>query len=206
MQCRYCLATDPENDLIDPCKCQGSLKFVHQKCLFEWVQKSNKTLALCSINNPINPIYEDGISMPVYTLDCEICKSEIKCYHIYQNTLANSLINTLKLSFSDYKNYPLLLLHFISLYYIMNEVQFVIYYLCQLVYKPFKTKMLMKFANETWLFIAVLWFTNDILKFYSNIYWEQRGVLIKFVSNKSEGVEKECLNGISKDDLISAMS
>ena len=179
MQCRYCLCTDPESELINPCKCQGSLKYVHQKCLFDWVQKSNKTIS--SIDSPIQ---DEEYAFPLYTINCELCKSEMKCYQIYQNTLTYSLFNTFKLSFMDYKNYPLLLLHAFAIYYVMNEIQFVIYYLIQLVYKPSKTKLLMKFFNETWFFMAVLWFANDILKFYSNIYWEQRGFLMKFISNE----------------------
>ena len=202
MQCRYCFSSDPENDLIDPCNCQGSMKFVHQKCLLEWVQKSNKTLALDS-QKP-----EQALAFPLYSFCCELCKSEMKGYHIYQNTLAYSILNTFKLSFMDYKNYPLMLLHVLAIYYIMNEVQFVLYYLIQLVYKPFKTKLLMKFANETWFFMAVLWFTNDILKFYSNIYWEQRGVLMKFLSKTSQEnmefdkQEKEIKNMIAINDKI----
>jgi hypothetical protein len=184
MQCRYCYSSDPENDLIDPCNCQGSVKFVHQKCLDEWVHKSNKAIAIDPQKS------EHGLTFPLFSICCELCNSEMRCYQVYQNTLVSSLYNTFKLSFMDYKNYPLLILHALSIYYIMNEVQFVFYYLIQLVYKPSKTKLLMKFLNETWFFMAVLWFTNDILKFYSNIYWEQRRVLMKFLSkNCTENIE-----------------
>ena len=37
-QCRICLETDaPEDDpLIAPCRCAGSMQWVHRKCLDEW--------------------------------------------------------------------------------------------------------------------------------------------------------------------------
>ena len=37
-RCRYCLETDNDNTnpLIVPCKCDGSLKYVHRKCLDKW--------------------------------------------------------------------------------------------------------------------------------------------------------------------------
>jgi E3 ubiquitin-protein ligase DOA10 len=37
--CRICLGEDsePENLLISPCKCSGTMKFIHVKCLQEWL-------------------------------------------------------------------------------------------------------------------------------------------------------------------------
>lgn len=37
--CRICLedSEEDENPLISPCKCDGSMKFIHLKCLREWL-------------------------------------------------------------------------------------------------------------------------------------------------------------------------
>ena len=35
-QCRFCLEDADEDQLIAPCNCDGSHKFVHQECLAEW--------------------------------------------------------------------------------------------------------------------------------------------------------------------------
>lgn len=35
-QCRICLSTDDEEDLISPCLCAGSVRWVHRRCLDEW--------------------------------------------------------------------------------------------------------------------------------------------------------------------------
>ena len=35
-QCRFCLEDADEDQLIAPCNCDGSHKFVHQECLREW--------------------------------------------------------------------------------------------------------------------------------------------------------------------------
>ncbi|KAG8463818.1 hypothetical protein KFE25_004091 [Diacronema lutheri] len=35
-QCRICLSTDAEVDLISPCLCAGSVRWVHRGCLDEW--------------------------------------------------------------------------------------------------------------------------------------------------------------------------
>ena len=34
--CRFCLESDNEEDLIVPCRCSGTMKFVHRYCLQEW--------------------------------------------------------------------------------------------------------------------------------------------------------------------------
>jgi E3 ubiquitin-protein ligase DOA10 len=36
--CRICLdeSDTPENPFISPCKCDGSMKFIHLTCLQEW--------------------------------------------------------------------------------------------------------------------------------------------------------------------------
>jgi len=34
--CRYCLDSNEQHDFIIPCKCKGSIKYVHRKCLDEW--------------------------------------------------------------------------------------------------------------------------------------------------------------------------
>jgi len=34
--CRFCLESNNEEDLIVPCRCSGSMKFVHRYCLQEW--------------------------------------------------------------------------------------------------------------------------------------------------------------------------
>ncbi|KAF5179027.1 E3 ubiquitin-protein ligase march6, partial [Thalictrum thalictroides] len=40
--CRICRNTgDAENPLRYPCACSGSIKFVHQDCLLQWLNHSN---------------------------------------------------------------------------------------------------------------------------------------------------------------------
>ena len=54
--CRICYEKDKKNDLlIIPCKCEGTIKYVHQSCIKKWIINSNNYL-----DNP----------------SCEICKSK----------------------------------------------------------------------------------------------------------------------------------
>lgn len=47
--CRVCRAEDePDNPLYHPCKCSGSIRYVHSDCLVQWLQQSkNKKCELC---------------------------------------------------------------------------------------------------------------------------------------------------------------
>ena len=48
-QCRICL-TDikKKKNATHPCKCKGTIEFVHQTCLKTWIRKSKKlTCGIC---------------------------------------------------------------------------------------------------------------------------------------------------------------
>jgi len=49
--CRNCHDTSPENDLIAPCTCSGSVKWVHRKCLDQWraVSPNAESFYTCDI-------------------------------------------------------------------------------------------------------------------------------------------------------------
>eukprot|EP01041_Mallomonas_annulata_P006604 gene6604-13369_t len=48
--CRVCHSEgEPDRPLYHPCKCDGSIKFVHQDCLVEWVRVSRQTEPKCEL-------------------------------------------------------------------------------------------------------------------------------------------------------------
>ena len=40
--CRICLSETEQRDMISPCACSGTNKYVHRKCLNEWVTHSTR--------------------------------------------------------------------------------------------------------------------------------------------------------------------
>ena len=48
-QCRICLSTKPVDDLIAPCSCNGSVKWVHRKCLDKWRATSQEAFYTCEL-------------------------------------------------------------------------------------------------------------------------------------------------------------
>lgn len=65
--CRICLgdAQSEDNPMISPCKCAGTMKFIHIDCLQEWL----KSRLNCQ---------ESGSAVSYFwqTLDCELCKQD----------------------------------------------------------------------------------------------------------------------------------
>jgi E3 ubiquitin-protein ligase DOA10 len=58
--CRYCLTIDLPHNLISPCLCDGTSKYVHKNCLLTWLESRR--------NGAILPIYNRNL------LKCEICQ------------------------------------------------------------------------------------------------------------------------------------
>ncbi|KAI9356559.1 hypothetical protein DFJ73DRAFT_823156 [Zopfochytrium polystomum] len=60
--CRVCRSTEntPAHPLFHPCKCSGSMKFVHQDCLEEWLSHSRKRhCEICNYQFAFTPIYAE---------------------------------------------------------------------------------------------------------------------------------------------------
>ncbi|ODQ79672.1 hypothetical protein BABINDRAFT_166791 [Babjeviella inositovora NRRL Y-12698] len=50
--CRICRGEGtPEDPLFFPCKCRGSIKYIHQDCLMDWLKHANKSTQQCDICN-----------------------------------------------------------------------------------------------------------------------------------------------------------
>ena len=48
-ECRICHEPDEVHNLISPCACSGSVRYVHASCLHEWRQMSVTNLAYCNV-------------------------------------------------------------------------------------------------------------------------------------------------------------
>lgn len=79
--CRICYSEeDPLNDLdnpfVEPCKCSGSVKYVHLNCLKEWIN----TKYIVNIEKNENFLY-----FIIKPLECDICKSIFPEYIKHKN-------------------------------------------------------------------------------------------------------------------------
>jgi E3 ubiquitin-protein ligase DOA10 len=75
--CRICLdeADTEENPFITPCKCDGSMKFIHLSCLQEWLDSKRVSQKL------------DGVYSYYWEeLVCELCKEPLALNNITVNS------------------------------------------------------------------------------------------------------------------------
>ncbi|KAI8338940.1 hypothetical protein BC941DRAFT_373111 [Chlamydoabsidia padenii] len=74
--CRVCRSeSTPDHPLFHPCKCSGSIRFVHQDCLIEWLSHSRKKYCeLCEHPFTFTPIYRsdmpDRLPLGVFVKQC----------------------------------------------------------------------------------------------------------------------------------------
>lgn len=85
--CRICFEEDLHTRLIFPCKCRGTLKFVHEECLKEWIQ-----------------VKQRNTECP----ECEVCKTPFRMECWYQKVC--SLRQCLNTTVSDCAFIPFLVL------------------------------------------------------------------------------------------------
>jgi E3 ubiquitin-protein ligase DOA10 len=67
--CRICLSEEelPHHELISPCKCAGSMRFIAITCMKEWLEGKRH----CRETDEVNSYIWKG-------LECEICKTPLK--------------------------------------------------------------------------------------------------------------------------------
>ena len=86
--CRICYMEEIDkkiNPLIKPCKCSGSMKYIHYECLLHWL----KTKVLIGKN-----VYNNNGFFSIYSLDlieCELCKNHLPNYIKHKNKIYSLL-------------------------------------------------------------------------------------------------------------------
>ena len=48
--CRICYGNDDEEELLAPCKCLGTVQFIHESCLLTWLKSGATQCELCKAN------------------------------------------------------------------------------------------------------------------------------------------------------------
>ena len=70
--CRICYGeeNEEENPLVQPCNCQGSMKYIHLKCLKHWLETNTYTLC-------INREFSKTFKFKESEAKCELCKANL---------------------------------------------------------------------------------------------------------------------------------
>lgn len=81
--CRYCLDEDNEKDMISPCKCTGTTKYVHRACLEAWFEQKNNNVVIPGDFGP------DGYR-------CELCHTKYQFEYVNVATPGNLYLDVAK--------------------------------------------------------------------------------------------------------------
>ncbi|CDZ98172.1 Protein involved in mRNA turnover and stability [Phaffia rhodozyma] len=93
--CRVCRSgEEPGNALYHPCKCSGSIRYVHQDCLMTWLQSSKrKYCELCGHPFQFTKVYDPHMpsSLPPHVLFVRVLKELFSASLIVLRTIAVSV-------------------------------------------------------------------------------------------------------------------
>jgi E3 ubiquitin-protein ligase DOA10 len=167
-ECRYCLSNENTENLIIPCNCEGSLRYVHQSCLKEWIGTTRDLHK-----------FDD-----IFTIPCEICKYNIRCTRTFENNFIIALFKSISCSVMSIKNIGMFVVQVLMIYAFILQVDTIITLIMRLVAKNFKTKYLMRLVNQIPVLLICMWFLVDLFKYYRNIFYENRKPKIQFIEKE----------------------
>lgn len=164
-ECRICLEEDEIENLISPCLCRGTSKYIHEKCLNEW-----RTLSENRENETICPQCKF-----VYLLEEQNNNpGGLKCFNLFVNFCAKNIVSLVLCNF----------LFYICIYYILywlNNNNFYIYgskkdeVYDALEFKTFTVFQLSSILITTfYIFILILDFTLTVNKKLLFSYYKRK--------------------------------
>jgi|TARA_B110000858_G_scaffold67655_1_gene78565 hypothetical protein len=179
LECRICLEADTVENLFTPCKCSGTMKYIHRDCLDEWREKREDAneVDVCELckytynvtakptgcflkvaNLPVGPtmLY---INILVVILDSVLTRLDTNC--IIGNIFNK---NAVELS-AEYKSYL-----YMNIYLIAINMVIYIYILLGLLSFKYRRSYLKYWTNKVWKYIIVSYTIVAICIWYE-IFW-----------------------------------
>lgn len=113
--CRICLEEDTKENMISPCKCKGTMKYVHEECLNKWRIRSERSYYMC---NECKSFYnlKDGMYTRVfnaasvvfmYTLIALVTYVSVKSLKIKHSFFITLIIVSTIVYYTSDRNYSL---------------------------------------------------------------------------------------------------
>lgn len=171
-ECRYCYSSGESQSLIVPCKCEGTMKYVHSECLAEWIKNRRSN----------NALSEYLVSPRVYQARCEICKFEMRYIKQYKLSHIQSLLKMLKSLFSSTRNITFLILHSVVICLVYKRIKVFMYDMIS-IFKDLYPKRFFLLMHNLTIFISMVLGLNDIFLFYNKLYNQKRDCVFKFLSS-----------------------
>ena len=114
-ECRICLLDNNQEDLISPCSCKGTSKYVHRECLAKWINVTSNTdarLKCLSCNSEYNfeeprdsYVYKKISNLNNFFLNGYFCISKIILELFYSVIVSYFIYHTFKNLFAKPENF-----------------------------------------------------------------------------------------------------
>lgn len=194
--CRFCLSSDihSSNPFLSPCKCKGSLEFVHLKCLNQWrridFERNGRFCFLCQTNYVlIDPRqYETIPQTNTITLYILTYPGIVSLFYYYISII-------LKVNRD-----PI----FVETMYVLSQYFIHIFYTVLFVkeWRVQNKKMYLQELKSIWTFVLLamhsilflqleenLYIASPVLSFYLGIYWNQHIKHLQHVNERLTTIE-----------------
>ena len=173
-ECRYCLSCDKNENLINPCQCEGTMKFVHKKCLEEWIINGNRTITEMNLTTS---------NVKIFMTQCEICKYNVRFTKYFKNNLLRSILKFLKYLFGSFKSVFNLAFHCVIFFFLIKRMKMFfdelmsIFKRCDNYFNPI---FWMNLTHNITVLTSILVALNEIYNFYFKLLMTQRKCFISF--------------------------
>lgn len=174
-ECRYCLSDVHSEKLIDPCHCEGTMKYVHQECLQDWIINGNRQ---------VNEITNEK-NIKVYMSICEICKYRMTYTKIYKYNILSSFIKMIKGILGNWRNMLLFCAHSTILFFFVKRLKLFYEEFIQIFTKKvyiIHPDTLMRVMHNISVMTSIILGIGDIYSYYKKILLQKRKCVIKFLS------------------------
>lgn len=162
-ECKYCLINDRINNLVYPCNCYGTMKYVHPKCLSDWIQVKND-----------KEIFD-------YSYTCEVCKYNIIYKKKYKYGFFKTILIIIYNIFTQRKYCYTSLCHSLMFIFLFKRTKLLIHDFLRFIH----TKKYLNITHNILISISILLMIYDCIIYYKNIFLKERGVKIIFENNKN---------------------
>lgn len=162
-ECRICLENDSLSNLISPCLCEGSIKYVHTTCLKDWINVKRS-----------EELYHESYK-------CEICHYDIKITMKNKNSVLQTIFILIKNIFTTRNYCYSTVMHFFMVMFVIKRLK----QLFEDFSYFFYNRQYFRFFHNLLILLSIILIIKDICLYYKSNFIIARGLEYHFC-NKND--------------------
>ncbi len=174
-ECRYCLMNNDQDKMVAPCHCEGSMKYVHDNCLYKWINNNNRELR---VNNTYIGL--------VYITTCEICHNSIRFQLVFKNSFSRGIYKLAKNTLNSLRSFFLFTLTNITIYGFFKRMKLLYHEISNHVEKRFNEIDSMSIFHYAILLIGIGSYLGDLVYYYKILLKNKRKEKVKFFERNNQ--------------------